>query len=494
MGKDIQAVTFTREQRQRYREKVTLCLDVFARMLAFSHFEFDKPMTGMEIELNLVGRDYRPRMDNAEVLRRIEDPEYQTELGRYNIEFNVSPRQLLGDSALDLEGELRTSLNEAERRSAELGTHIMMIGILPTVTPGHFEGEWMSANARYQALNDAVLAARGEDIFLDIEGPSGERLARYADSLAPESACTSMQLHLQVAPGEFADNWNAAQALAGVQVALAANSPFFYGQQLWAETRIVLFTQAADTRSIELKNQGVRPRVFFGERWITSIFDLFEENVRYFPALLPELSDEDPVAVLESGGVPALAEMRLHNGTIYRWNRPIYDIVGGAPHLRVENRVLPAGPTIVDAVANALFYYGALRALAHEDRPVWTRMSFGVAEENFLSAAREGIEARLFWPRHGDLPATELVLRHLLPLAHEGLQQWGVSDAVRERYLAVIEGRCLSVHNGASWQIEAVRRLQERGLDRVEALRQMLQRYAENMHANLPVHTWELPA
>lgn len=494
MGKDIQAVTFTREQRQRYREKVTLCLDVFARMLAVSHFEFDKPMTGMEIELNLVGRDYRPRMDNAEVLRRIEDPEYQTELGRYNIEFNVSPRQLLGDSALDLEGELRTSLNEAERRSAELGTHIMMIGILPTVTPGHFEGEWMSANARYQALNDAVLAARGEDIFLDIEGPSGERLARYADSLAPESACTSMQLHLQVAPGEFADYWNAAQALAGVQVALAANSPFFYGAQLWAETRIVLFTQAADTRSIELKNQGVRPRVFFGERWITSIFDLFEENVRYFPALLPELSDEDPVAVLESGRVPALAEMRLHNGTIYRWNRPIYDIVGGAPHLRVENRVLPAGPTIVDSVANALFYYGALRALAHEDRPAWTRMSFGVAEENFLSAAREGIDARLFWPRHGDLPVTELVLRHLLPLAHEGLQQWGVSDTVRERYLAVIEGRCLSVHNGASWQIEAVHRLQERGLDRVEALRQMLQRYAQNMHANVPVHTWELPA
>ena len=493
MGKEIQAVTFTREQRQRYREKVTLCLDVFARMLAFSPFEFDKPMTGMEIELNLVGRDYRPRMHNDEVLHRIEDPEYQTELGRYNIEFNVSPRQLLGDSALDLETELRASLNEAERRSAELGTHIMMIGILPTVSPGHFEGEWMSANARYQALNDAVLAARGEDIFLDIEGPSGERLARYADSLAPESACTSMQLHLQVAPGEFADHWNAAQALAGVQVALAANSPFFYGHQLWAETRIVLFTQAADTRSVELKNQGVRPRVFFGERWITSIFDLFEENVRYFPALLPELSEEDPVAVLEAGGVPALEEMRLHNGTIYRWNRPIYDIVGGAPHLRVENRVLPAGPTIVDAMANALFYYGTLRALAHEDRPAWTRMSFGVAEENFLSGAREGIDARLFWPRHGDLPVTELVLRHLLPLAHEGLQQWGVSDAVRERYLAVIEGRCLSVHNGASWQIETVHRLQERGLDRVEALRQMLQQYAENMHANVPVHTWELP-
>jgi hypothetical protein len=493
MGKDIEAVIFTREQRQRYREKVQLCLDVFARMLAYSHFDFDHPMTGMEIELNLVDTAYLPKMDNAEVLRRIEDPEYQTELGRYNIEFNVSPRRLQGDSARVLEGDLRASLNEAERRSAELGTHIMMIGILPTITPGHFEGEWMSANARYQALNDAVLAARGEDIFLDIEGPSGERLARYADSLAPESACTSMQLHLQVAPSDFANHWNAAQVLAGAQLAVGANSPFFYGQHLWAETRIVLFTQAADTRSPELKNQGVRPRVYFGERWITSIFDLFEENARYFPALLPEMSDEDPVAVLEDGGVPKLGEMTLHNGTIYRWNRPIYDIVRGAPHLRVENRVLPAGPSIVDAVANALFYYGTLRTVAHEDRPVWTRMSFGTAEENFLSAAREGIDAHQFWPRHGDLPASELVLRHLLPMAHEGLREWGVADDVREHYLAVIEGRCLAGRNGASWQVETVHRLEERGLDRVEALRQMLERYAENMHANAPVHTWELP-
>ncbi len=494
MGKDIRVAVFPREQRQRYREKVAVCLDVFARMLTAASFDFDTPMTGMEIELNLVDGDYRPKMDNAEVLRRIEDPEYQTELGRYNIEFNVRPRLLRGDSAAELETELRASLNEAERRCADLGTHIVMIGILPTVEPHHFDGEWMSANARYQALNDAILAARGEDIYLDIEGPSGERLSRYADSLAPESACTSMQLHVQVSPGQFAAYWNAAQALAGVQLALGANSPFFYGRHLWAETRIVLFTQATDTRSVELRNQGVRPRVWFGDRWITSIFDLFEENVRYFPALLPELSDEDPVAVLDSGRLPRLAEMRLHNGTIYRWNRPVYDIVGQAAHLRVENRVLPAGPTIVDAVANALFYYGTVRALAHEERPVWTRMSFRVAEDNFLAGAQDGIDARLFWPRHGTLPATELVLRHLLPLADEGLREWGVAAAVRERYLGIIEGRCLAGRNGASWQADAVRRFEDRGLARPAALREMLRCYAVNMHANRPVHTWAAPA
>ena len=493
MGTEVSAASFSREQRQKYREKVRLSLDVFERMLAHAKFDFDREMTGMEIELNLVDSGYRPKLDNATVLNAIANHEFQTELARYNIEFNVSPRTLEGTVALDLEEDLRASLNEAERKANDVGAHILMIGILPTVMPEHFEGDWISANTRYQALNDAVLAARGEDIYLDIEGPSGEKLDRYADSLAPESACTSMQLHLQVEPNTFASYWNAAQVLAGPQLGVGANSPFFFGQQLWHETRIELFTQAADTRAVELKNQGVRPRVFFGERWVTSIFDLFEENVRYFPALLPELSEEDPQAVLEAGGVPDLAELRLHNGTVYRWNRPIYDTVGDRPHLRVENRVLPAGPSIVDTMANAMFYYGALKVLAQEDRPVWTRMSFVAAEENFFAGAREGIESRLYWPGRGEVPVSELVLRQLLPMAHEGLTQWGVAPEVRDRYLSVIEGRCLSGRNGASWQIETTRRLEERGLTREEALRQMLEIYAEYMHANEPVHTWPVP-
>ena len=267
-------------------------------------------------------------------------------------------------------------------------------------------------------------------------------------------AIESRLLHLQVARLSFADHWNAAQALAGAQLALAANSPFFLGKRLWAESRIPVFSQAVDTRSPELKNQGVRPRVWFGERWITSIFDLFEENVRYFPALLPETTDEDPSAVLDAGGVPALAEMRLHNGTVYRWNRPIYDIGGGHPHVRVENRVLPAGPTIVDTLANAAFYYGALRMLAQEDRPVWSRMSFAAAEDNFLSGAKDGLEAKVYWPGRGDLPATELILRHLLPLANEGLRDWGVSTEARDRYLSVIE----AMGPPASWVRQDVSR------------------------------------
>jgi gamma-glutamyl:cysteine ligase YbdK (ATP-grasp superfamily) len=494
MGKEVTAAAYSREDRQRYREKVQQDLDVFERMLAQDSFDFGRPLTGMEIELNLVDTDYQPMMTNAEVLTLIADPRYQTELGQYNIEFNVEPRLLPGDAASELESDLRQSLNRAEALANKVGAHIVQIGVLPTVMPEHFHSEWMSANARYAALNEAIVSARGEDIFIDIQGPGGERLATYADSIGPESAGTSVQLHLQVAPQDFAPYWNAAQALAGLQVAVGANSPFFFGKQLWHETRIELFRQTTDTRPVELKNQGVRPRVFFGERWITSVFDLFEENVRYFPALLPEISDEDPQATLEAGRAPHLSELRLHNGTVYRWNRPVYDVADGVPHLRVENRVLPAGPTILDTMANSAFYYGLLRTLAEDDRPVWSKMSFAAAEENFYTCAQRGMEARVYWPGFGRLPADELVLRHLLPMANEGLQHWGVSTAVRDRFLGVIEARCASGVNGATWQIAAVQRLEDRGMDRAKALRVMLEHYVHAMHTNEPVHTWSLPS
>ena len=494
MGAEVSAQSFSREERQRYREKVRQNLDVFEQMLATSQFEFDKPLTGLEIELNLVDDAYQPRFGNAEVLEHIANPDYQTELAQYNIELNVNPRPLPGEEALGLEQELRDSLNEAERRAKEVGARIVPIGILPTIMPEHFAGEWISDNNRYTALNDSIFVARGEDIYLDIDGPTGERLATYSDSIAPESACTSVQLHIQVAPTEFANYWNAAQAIAGPQLALAANSPFFFGRRLHGETRIELFAQATDTRPIELRNQGVRPRVWFGERWVTSIFDLFEENVRYFPALLPECSEEDPVAVLASGLAPQLAELRLHNGTVYRWNRPIYDTVDGKPHLRVENRVLPAGPTICDVMANAAFYYGLVRTLSQEDRPVWTQMSFAAAEQNFRECARRGIESRVYWPGFGEVGVDELVLRHLLPMAHEGLADWGVATSVMDRYLTVIEGRATTGVNGATWQTDTVQALEEQGLDRASALRGMLELYVENMHTNEAVHTWRVPA
>jgi gamma-glutamyl:cysteine ligase YbdK (ATP-grasp superfamily) len=489
MGRDIQAIKISGEDRRRYRDKVRRSLDVFARMLRERRFDDHPSMVGQEIELNLVDERGMPSMRNADVLKVIADPAWATEVGQFNLEINVPPRQLAGDAFAGLEREVRADLNAADAKARTISNYLVMIGILPTLAEQDVHEDAMSANERYRVLNEQIFAARGEDMEIVIDG--SEQLLTHCDSIAPEAACTSVQLHTQVSPDTFANYWNAAQAIAGVQVALAANSPFLFGRQLWHETRITLFEQSTDTRPDELKEQGVRPRVWFGERWITSVFDLYEENLRYFPALLPICEQEDPLAVLDDGAIPQLAEMSLHNGTIYRWNRPVYGVVDGTPHLRVENRVLPAGPTIADVMANAAFYYGLVRTLAEAKRPVWTAMSFTTAAENLHEAARYGLDAHLYWPGAGETPAAELVLRRLLPLAREGLAGWGVSQTQADRLLGIIEQRCLTGQTGATWQIATVTELTRRGgLDRREALRQMTQRYIEHMHTNQPVHTW----
>ncbi|MGI8433209.1 MAG: glutamate--cysteine ligase [Nocardioidaceae bacterium] len=491
MGQDVDRKEFSREDRTRYREKVRQCLDVFARMLRESRFDVEKPMTGLEVELNLVDEHCDPAMKNAEVLAAIADPDFVTELGQFNLEINVAPRRLADGGTLSFERDVRASLNAAEDKAKEVGAHMVMVGILPTLQISHMRADTLSANPRYRLLNDQIFAARGEDLDIAIRGT--ERLRVTADSIIPEAACTSMQLHLQVSPDDFPMYWNAAQTIAGIQLAVGANSPFLLGKELWSETRIALFQQATDTRSEELKSQGVRPRVWFGERWITSIFDLFEENVRYFPALLPICEEEDPVRVLDGGDTPQLAELRLHNGTVYRWNRPVYDVVRGVPHLRVENRVLPAGPTVVDMMANAAFYFGLVRSLATDDRPLWSQMSFSAAEENFHTGARDGIDAQVYWPGLGTVSAAELVLRRLLPRAYDGLETWGLESSERDRLLGIIEQRCLTGRNGATWQSQSFHRLFDAGaMDRFDALREVVRLYSAYMHENVPVHEWEL--
>ena len=487
MGEEVAAQEFTRADRTRHREKVRRCLDVFARMLREARFDTDDPMTGLEVELNLVDEHNDPALKNAEALEAIADPDFQTELGQFNIEINVAPAKLREGGLATFEKSLRRSLNDAESKSAAVGAHLVMIGILPTLAEGHMAPSSISANPRYRLLSEQILAARGEDIAISINGR--DRLQTTSESILPEAACTSTQFHVQTSPEDFAAYWNASQVIAGVQLAIGANSPYLLGKQLWRETRIPLFEQAADTRSEELKAQGVRPRVWFGERWITSVFDLFEENVRYFPALLPITEEEDPLEVLEAGGVPKLAELRLHNGTIYRWNRPVYDISGGVPHLRVENRILAAGPTVVDTIANAAFYFGLVRALATSERPLWSQMSFSAAEENFHVAAQQGIDAQLYWPGIGHVRATELVLRRLLPLAHEGLQAWGTPAEDCDRLLGVIEQRCKIGTNGAEWFVAKMAARSD--LDTYDALRATTGEYRAHMHTNDPVHTWE---
>jgi hypothetical protein len=488
MGRDVPSITVSQHDRRAYREKVRQCLDVFARMLRESRFDTEPRQVGLEIEVNLVDADGMPSMSNVAVLEAIADPDWASELGLFNLEINIPPRQLTGDALTVLEHDVVGKLAHATGRAQGTGSRPVMIGILPTLRESDVTDEAMSANPRYRLLNEQMIAARGEDMRICIDG--AERLLTHVDSIMPEAACTSVQFHLQVSPEAFGNYWNAAQAVAGIQVALAANSPFLFGRELWRETRIPLFEQVTDTRPEELQQQGVRPRVWFGERWITSVFDLFEENLRYFPALLPLREDEDPAAALDSGAAPTLAELTLHNGTVYRWNRPVYAVDDGRPHLRVENRVLPAGPTAADVVANAAFYYGLVRALAETERPVWTQMSFAAAADNLVAGSRHGIDARVYWPGTGEAPVTELTLRRLLPQAFEGLRQWGVDAKDADRTLGIIEQRCLTGRTGATWQVETVRTLERGPADRREALRLMTQAYIERMVSNQPAHAW----
>ncbi|KUN88412.1 glutamate--cysteine ligase [Streptomyces bungoensis] len=494
MGEKVVAGQFDLSDRQRYREKLQKCLAGLERLLDEKRFDRPKNLMGVEIELNLAGSDGLPKMLNGEVLERIASRDFQTELAMFNLEVNIAPHRLGGRVFDRLAEELRTSLAYADRKAGEVDAGIVMIGILPTLGRDDLVSSNLSAVDRYTLLNDQIVSARGEDFLLDIDGV--EHLRCTSKSIVPEAACTSVQLHLQVTPGRFADVWNAAQVASAAQIAVGANSPFLFGHELWRESRPPLFQQATDTRPPELQAQGVRPRTWFGERWITSAFDLFEENLRFFPALLPICDDEDPLEVLDAGGVPRLSELVLHNGTVYRWNRPVYDIADGVPHLRVENRVLPAGPTITDVIANAAFYYGLVRALAEESRPLWSRLPFEAAAANFDAACRYGIDARFVWPRRGryggtgEVDAVTLVRDELLPLASAGLDAWGVEPADRDLYLGIIEERCRRRVNGASWQAATFHRALEQGLGRDAALAATTRRYAELMHVGEPVHTW----
>ncbi|SDR84876.1 glutamate--cysteine ligase [Microlunatus soli] len=502
MGDEVEAQQFTRADRTRYREKMRTDLDVLARMLTEGRFEAMSPMSGLEIELNLIDDRFEPAMRNAEALAAIADPQFQTELGRFNLEINVPPRRLEGNGLGDFADAVRAALDSAEQKIS--GARLVMIGILPTLRPEHTDSEHLSANPRYAMLNEQVLQARGEDIAISIDGV--EQLRLSTDSVMPEAACTSTQIHLQVGPDDFAPYWNAAQAIAGVQVAVGANSPFLYGKRLVDESRIPLFSQATDTRTDDLKAQGVRPRVWFGERWIDSVLDLYEENTTYFAALLPVVGDADPVAELDAGRNPQLDELQLHNGTVYRWNRPVYDIAGDRPHLRVENRVLPAGPSVIDTMANVAFFAGLVRALAEQDRPIWTELPFEVAAANFAAGTRNGLAATVNWPgvnsaaatpsapargqQVGETAVTDLVLRKLLPLAADGLRRWQIDSTEADQLLEIIERRCLTGINGATWQTSAVAARERAGESRDSALHGMLGDYRRLMAEGQPVHTW----
>lgn len=507
MGEALSSDTYTPRQRTSYRRHLMDDLEVFDRHLQEAEF-ISHGTIGLELELNLVDEQMQPSLCNEAVLKQLTD-EYQSEIGGYNVELNHPPLSIAGRGLEELATGLAERLETVRKAAAGADAKVAMIGTLPSVTTDFLsDPSWVTDENRYRALSNTVVEARGELVHIDFD--RDESYHHTFDDIAPESTCTSMQLHLQVAPDRFADAWNASQAIAGVQVALSANSPLFAGHKLWHESRIPVFEQATDTRTPELVTQGVRPRVWFGERWITSAFDLFEENVRYFSPLLPEGRLEAGTPVV-TDGKPGLHYLNLHNGTIWRWNRPIYDPNTELSHIRVENRLLPAGPTVADIVADAAFYYGMVKFLVGRTRPVWSRLTFADARSNFFAAARDGLHAGLTWPTLGRIAVTDLVTDHLIEQAEQGLQALGVAPDLIETNLAVIEGRARTKQNGATWQLRALQQAtsqlqqawaNEQGRDPAElqdrpdtqlrrkAIAAMLRTYLELQASGKPVYMW----
>ena len=364
-----------------------------------------------------------------------------------------------------------------------------MIGILPTLESGDLQRSAMTDSARYRVLAAALQRLHDEPSRLDIRGID-ERLEERCDEVTFEGAATSLQLHLRVAPDDFDDLFNAVQLATAPALAVGVNSPIFLGRRLWQETRVALFEQAVDAPKAADELHAPAARVSFGDAWLEGgALELFRQAVTVHEPLIPIRADEDPLACVEAGGLPRLEELRLHQGTVWTWNRPVYDPAAGG-HLRIEMRALPAGPTAVDMAANAAFAIGLALALAKER--IATRLPFLAAQRNFYRAAKFGLEALLAWPDAGgdvlQLHADELVTR-LVPLARTGLHSVSV-DA--DPLLDIVAARAASGRTGARWQCDALARLESRE-PRQAALRMMLARYLEHARENRPVHEWPLP-
>jgi len=473
------------------QRRLQRCVAALQHMVDGGWFVGHEDSVGMEVELDLVDPLGNPRLINDAVLARLGRADMQHELGQFNVELNLPPRRLDGRVLHDSERELADVLDACRARIEGLGARLLAVGMLPTLSAEQLTLERISGNPRYELLCGRMRAARHGPFPVRIID-AREPVEFVTDSVAPEAATTSLQLHLRVPPDRFADYYNAAQMIAGAQVAVGANSPYLLTRQAWQETRITLLEQLLDSRRSREVQAGAPARVRLGDRWINGPVELFDDLVRLFPPLFPTLDAEDPDAALQAGCAPSLRELRLHNGTVWRWNRPVYDVQAGRPHLRIENRVLPSGPTAIDMVANAAFYYGLIRAIVDSDRAPWRQVPFEAAERDLHRAARDGLAARLCW-RGAEHAADQLIREVLLPAAAAGLDAWGVDPDDRDRYLGVIEARVRCRRTGAVWQTETVRCLEEHGLQRILALREMTRRYAEHARTGAPVHEWPVP-
>jgi len=469
------------------------------------HLADGRDLVGVEVEFHLVDADGRPSPCNAEVLREIaEGPhDVQTELARFNVELNLVPTSLRDAPLTTISREIdaaRTALS-----AAVPGTSAVTIGILPTIGHDDISSSIISDRGRYHELDTNIMAARGGTIDVDIDGlgagTGDERLRISTQTVLLEAAATSLQVHLDLPADGLVAAWNAAQSIAALQVAVAANAPTLLGRRLWHETRIPLFEQLIDVRTLSqrvgLDGPPSPPRVWFGSCWIEHPVDLFAENLAHFRRALvagdrieADVADGAPV---ERDAAPGLEALVLHNGTVWRWNRPVYAVHDGRASLRLENRVLSAPPTSTDGCADIALFLGLVAGLRDHTGAITSELDFADAAANFRRAARDGLAAELRWPGHsGPVDTTTLLRGGLLDVAAEGLDLLGVPSSESGPALDVIVERVGSSRNGAAWQLATLAEEEERH-DRATALRRMLLRYRDLQQEGMPVHRWPWP-
>ncbi len=445
---------------------------------------------GAEQEMFLIDSAHKPATKALEILDVVGDDRFTHELGLFNLEANLSPLMLSGDCLSRLEAEAQDIYRRARETAARFDCDIALVGILPTLTKANLGLDSMVPTTRYHALNDAICALRGKDFEFIINGI--DQLAVKHDNVMLEACNTSFQVHFQVSPEHFAKNYNIAQVITAPLLAAAVNSPILLGKRLWHETRIAVFEYSIDTRSHVLQERGLKPRVHFGDRWIEeSVTEIFKEDIARFRVVLTTETEEDPMSMIERGEMPALNALRLHNGTVYRWNRPCYGVQNNIPHLRIENRVIPSGPTVLDEIANAAFFFGMMAGMTEQVKDIRQLLPFGDVKANFLAAAREGIRAQMNWFNDTHLPAKQLVLEQLLPLAREGLQEAGVDADDIDRYLGVLQDRVSLRRTGARWALESLDTMGDSGtLD--QRLRCLVSSMVEQQSSGKPICQWEL--
>jgi predicted transcriptional regulator/gamma-glutamyl:cysteine ligase YbdK (ATP-grasp superfamily) len=463
-------------------------LRALEQMLDAGRVESGVRRVGAEQEMFLVDRHMNPSFVSTEVLRGLTDPRLTTEIARFNLEANLTPRLLAGDCFRRLGDEIGEVIRVVREAARPEGADVLLAGILPTLQKSDIQLSSITPNPRYLRLNDAIMRMRGGQINVHIKGVDEVNLS--SDNIMLLASNTSFQVHLQVGPHSFVPLYNMAQAVSAPLLAAAVNSPLWLGNRLWQETRIALFQHSADARSTAQQARGFPTRVGFGDRWVEgSVIELFREDIARFRVILTTGVDEDSLGALARGVTPKLKALGLHNGTVWWWNRPCYGVHEGVPHLRIENRVIPSGPTVTDELANAAFFTGLLLALPQEYGDIRRRMSFHDVKANFFTAARLGLSAQFNWLGGKSRTATSLILEHLLPLARAGLKAQKVDEADIDLYLGTLEERVRTGQTGAQWTLKSLAALGSKGTKDMRH-RALTEAIFARQQAGDPVHRW----